>query len=111
VSRPAARWLGAVRSGRGCTPTISQEKIAEIVELTLHARPPGHTHWRCRTMAEHAGVSPATVQRIWDARGLKPHRVETFKLSSDPQFEDKLIDDVSLYVSPPDRAARSPYPV
>ena len=45
-------------------------------------------------MAEHAVVSPATVQRIWDARGLKPHRVETFKSSSDPQFEDKLIDDV-----------------
>ena len=61
-------------------------------------------------MAEHAGVSPATVQRIWDARGLKPYRVETFKLSSDPQFEDKLIDDVGLYVSPPDRAARSPFP-
>jgi len=62
-------------------------------------------------MAEHAGVSPATVQRIWDARGPKPHRVETFKLSSDPQFEDKLIDDVGLYISPPDKAARSPYPV
>ena len=45
-------------------------------------------------MAEHAGVSPATVQRFCDARGLKPHRVETFKSSSDPQFEDKLIDDV-----------------
>jgi hypothetical protein len=72
-----------VRSGRGRRPTISQEKIAEIVELTLHARPPGDTDWRCRTMTEHAGVSPATVQRIWDARGLKPHRVETFKLSSD----------------------------
>ena len=62
-------------------------------------------------MADHAGVSPATVQRIWDSCGLKPHRVETFKLSSDPQFEDKLIDDVGRYISPPDKAARSPYPV
>jgi hypothetical protein len=50
-------------------------------------------------------------QRFCDARGLKPHRVETFKLPSDPQFEDKLIDDAGLYISPPDKAARSPYPV
>ena len=52
-------------------------------------------------MAQRVGVSPATVQRIWDARGLKPHRIETFKLSNDPQFEDKLIDVVGLYLNPP----------
>ena len=61
-------------------------------------------------MAEHAGVSPPTVQKTWDARGLMPRQVETFKPSSDPQFDDKLIDDVGLYISPPDKAARSPYP-
>ena len=55
-------------------------------------------------MADRVGVSPATVQRIWDARGLKPHRVETFKLSNDPQFEDKLIDVVGLYLNPPKKA-------
>jgi hypothetical protein len=55
-------------------------------------------------MADRVGVSLATVQRIWDARGLKPHRVETFKLSNDPQFEDKLIDVVGLYLNPPKKA-------
>ena len=96
--------LGDVRSGRGRKPTIGEEQIAEIVDLTLHSKPEGHTHWSCRTMAEHVGVSPATVQRIWNARGLKPHRVETFKLSNDPQFEEKLIDVVGLYLAPPDKA-------
>jgi transposase len=96
--------LGGVRRGRGRKPTISEEKVAEIVWLTLHSKPEGHTHWSCRSMADRVGVSPATVQRIWDARGLKPHRVETFKLSHDPQFEDKLVDVVGLYLSPPDQA-------
>jgi len=98
-----AKW-GKVRAGRGRKPSISEEQIAQIVDLTLHARPDGQTHWSCRTMAAHVGVSPATVQRIWDARGLKPHRVETFKLSNDPKFEDKLVDVVGLYVNPPERA-------
>ena len=96
--------LGEVRKGRGRKPSISEDKVAEIVELTLHSEPDGHTHWSCRTMAVKAGVSPATVQRIWDARGLKPHRVEAFKLSNDPKFEDKLVDVVGLYLNPPDRA-------
>jgi len=96
--------LGEVRAGRGRKSSISEEKIAEIVELTLHSKPDGHTHWSCRTMAARSGVSPATVQRIWDARGLKPHRVETFKLSNDPNFEDKLVDVVGLYLSPPEKA-------
>ncbi len=96
--------MGQVRRGRGRKPSISEEQIAEIVELTLHSKPEGHTHWSCRTMADRVGVSPATVQRIWDARGLKPHRVETFKLSNDPQFEDKLIDVVGLYLNPPKKA-------
>jgi transposase len=96
--------LGQVRRGRGRKSLISEEQIAEIVELTLHSKPESHTHWSCRTMADRVGVSPATVQRIWDARGLKPHRVETFKLSNDPQFEDKLIDVVGLYLNPPKKA-------
>ena len=96
--------LGEVRAGRGRKPSISDDKVAEIVNLTLHSKPDGHTHWSCRTMAAHVGVSPATVQRIWDARGLKPHRVDNFKLSNDPKFEDKLVDVVGLYLNPPDKA-------
>jgi len=78
--------------------------VEEIVRLTLHETPAGETHWSCRTMAARAGVSPATVQRIWSARGLQPHRVETFKLSNDPQFEEKLVDVVGLYLNPPENA-------
>jgi transposase len=96
--------LGEVRKGRGRKPSITDEQVAEIVELTLHSKPAGHTHWSCRTMAAKTGVSPATVQRIWDARGLKPHLVDTFKLSNDPQFEDKLVDVVGLYLNPPTKA-------
>jgi transposase len=96
--------LGKVREGRGRKSTIPQDKIEEIVELTRHCKPEGQTHWSCRTMATKVGVSPATVQRVWSARGLKPHLVHTFKLSSDPRFEEKLIDVVGLYLVPPDNA-------
>lgn len=93
-----------VKSGRGRKPTISQAKIDEIVDLTLHSHPEGETHWSCRTMAERTGVSSSQVQRIWSARGLKPHLVDTFKLSNDPQFETKLVDVVGLYLNPPEQA-------
>ncbi len=93
-----------VKAGRGRKPTIPQAKIDEIVDLTLHSRPEGETHWSCRSMAEKTGVSSSQVQRIWAARGLKPHLVDTFKLSSDPQFETKLVDVVGLYLNPPEQA-------
>jgi transposase len=96
--------LGKVREGRGRKSTIPQDTIDEIVELTRNAKPAGHTHWSCRTMAAQVAVSPATVQRVWAARGLKPHLVKTFTLSNDPRFEEKLIDVVGLYVAPPDNA-------
>jgi len=96
--------LGKVRAGRGRKSSIPQSKIEEIVELTRNSTPAGQTHWSCRTMAKQVGVSPATVQRVWAARGLKPHLVKTFKLSNDPRFEEKLIDVVGLYLSPPDNA-------
>ena len=96
--------LGKVRAGRGRKSTIPQSKIDEIVELTRSSKPVGHTHWSCRTMAAQVGVSSATVQRVWAARGLKPHLVKTFKLSNDPRFEEKLIDVVGLYLAPPDNA-------
>jgi Transposase and inactivated derivatives len=93
-----------VREGRGRKTTIPQEKIDEIVDLTLNYRPEGETHWSCRTMAAATGVSKSTVQQVWSARGLKPHRVETFKLSNDPKFEEKLVDVVGLYLNPPEKA-------
>ena len=96
--------FGEVAKGRGRKPSISDEKVAEIVELTLHSKPEGETHWSCRSMAKQVGVSPASVQRIWSARGLKPHLVKTFTVSGDRRFEEKLIDVVGLYLNPPDQA-------
>ena len=96
--------FGKVKAGRGRKPTIPDDKVAAIVEATLHDKPPGETHWSCRSMAKAQGVSPATVQRVWAARGLKPHLVKTFKLSNDKRFEEKLIDVVGLYLNPPDKA-------
>jgi transposase len=96
--------LGKVRAGRGRKSTIPQDKIDEIVHLTQHSKPDGQTHWSCRTMAAKVGVSSATVQRVWAARGLKPHLVKTFKLSNDPRFDEKLIDVVGLYLDPPEKA-------
>ena len=93
-----------VAQGRGRKPSIPDVKVAEIVELTLHAKPEGETHWSCRSMARRTGVSPSTVSRIWVARGLQPHRVDTFKLSNDKRFEAKLVDVVGLYLNPPDKA-------
>src|ERR1700730_4958665 len=96
--------LGEVRKGRGPKPSLPAEKVEEIVPATLHSKPKGETHWSTRSMAKHAGVSRNTVQRIWNARGLKPHLVDTFKISNDPAFEDKLTDVVGLYVNPRERA-------
>ncbi|HZW43467.1 MAG TPA: IS630 family transposase [Dermatophilaceae bacterium] len=96
--------LGVVREGRGRKPVLSAEKVEEIVRLTQHEKPSGATHWSCRSMARQVGVSPATVQRIWSGRGLKPHLVKRFKLSNDPAFEEKLIDVVGLYLNPPENA-------
>jgi len=96
--------FGKVREGRGRKPTLPTEKVTEIVRATLHDTPRGRTHWSCRSMAKASGVSPATVQRIWSARGLQPHRVETFKLSNDKRFEEKLVDVAGLYLNPPDKA-------
>ncbi len=99
---PAA--LTETKPGRGRKPTISSARVKAIVEATTQTTPLGQTHWSCRSMAKAQGVSPATVQRIWDAHGLKPHRVKTFKLSNDPRFTEKLTDVVGLYLNPPEKA-------
>jgi transposase len=96
--------LGQVRAGRGRKPTVSAETVQAIVTATLHSTPPGQTHWSTRTMARRFGVSRSTVQRIWRELDLKPHRVDTFKVSNDPLFQEKLTDVVGLYLAPPDKA-------
>lgn len=90
--------------GRGRKPTISAKKVNAIVTATLQTKPRAATQWSVRTMAAAQRVSPATVQRIWDAHGLEPHRTRTFKLSRDKQFVEKLTDVVGLYLNPPDKA-------
>lgn len=89
------------KSGRPCT--ISRDKTAEIVATTL-TPPEGMTHWSARRLAKQVGVSHSTVHRIWQAYDLKPHRVETFKFSRDPQLKEKVVDIVGLYLNPPEQA-------
>ncbi|MBM4338975.1 MAG: IS630 family transposase [Deltaproteobacteria bacterium] len=103
-SREGPDCLWEVAAGRGRKPQISTEKIEEIIHATLQTRPPGATHWSCRTMAEQHDVSKATINRIWQSHGLQPHRTKTFKLSRDPKFLEKLTDVVGLYLNPPDKA-------
>lgn len=92
----------APRPGR--TPKLRPAQVTAVVEATLHTTPRTATHWSVRTMAAARGLSRMTVQRIWHQHGLKPHLVETFKLSRDPQFVEKLHDVVGLYFQPPDHA-------
>src|SRR5271157_1630896 len=83
---------------------LSAEKVKDIVEATLHSVPHNATHWSTRTMAKAQGVSRSSVARIWEAHGLQPHRISTFKLSRDKRFVEKLTDVVGVYLDPPDRA-------
>lgn len=83
---------------------LDRAQTKAIVEATLHTTPPDATHWSTRTLAKVCGVSHMTVARIWEAHGLQPHRVRTFKLSRDPAFVEKLTDVVGLYLNPPDKA-------
>lgn len=92
----------APRPGR--IPRITQRKINMIIEATLHTTPSNATHWSTRSMAKAQGLSEATIRRIWQRHNLKPHLVETFKLSRDKRFIEKLHDVVGLYLNPPDKA-------
>jgi len=89
----------APRSGR--PRLILPHKIDEIVSRTTRETPPSATHWSTRTLAQATGISPSSVGRIWRAHGLQPHRIETFKLSNDPRFAEKLEDVITLYRNPP----------
>src|SRR3990172_523639 len=99
-----AAGVGKVRPGRGRKPTIPAAKVERIVNDTQHTTPPDATHWSVRSMAKAAGVGPTTVHKIWKTPRLKPHLVEGFKASTDPHFEDKLVDVGGLYLNPPDNA-------
>lgn len=84
--------------------TVADTQVAEVIERTLNTTPKDATHWSIRSMAAATGLSHTTIRRIWTAFGLQPHRSETFKLSTDPLFVDKVQDIVGLYMSPPNRA-------
>ena len=114
-TRMAALWRGrylslgiqgllkdAPRPGR--TPRITAEAVAEVVTKTTRMTPSNATQWSTRVMAREAGISEASVRRIWHAHGLKPHRIESFKISRDPEFAAKLDDVVGLYLNPPEHA-------
>jgi transposase len=88
----------------GAPRRIGDDKIEAIVVKTLEEKPKGATHWSTRGMAKASGVSTSSVHRIWRAFSLQPHRTETFKLSTDPQFVEKVRDIVGLYLDPPDKA-------
>lgn len=88
----------------GAPRTVSDAAVEEVVTRTLESVPRGQTHWSRTTMAQATGISESSVGRIWRAFGLKPHRVDSFKLSPDPLFIDKVRDIVGLYLSPPENA-------
>src|SRR5690348_11239721 len=111
VSRWRSRFLtlgmaglerDASRPGR--SPKITASFVRRVVNLTTRQKPPNATHWSTRSMAASVGISEASVRRIWHSHGLKPHRVESFKISRDPEFAEKLEDIVGLYLNPPEHA-------
>lgn len=98
--------IGVIRSGRGRKPTIGGDVVEAVVADTLTTVPDdGSSHWTTRSMAARHGIGKDTVAGIWRARGLRPWRVATFKLSTDPEFESKLVDIIGLYNDPPERGA------
>ena len=88
----------------GAPREIGDEKVEQVVRLTLEKTPKGTTHWSSRMLAARTGLSQSTISRIWRAFGLKPHRTESFQLSTDPLLIDKMRDIVGLYLDPPHHA-------
>lgn len=102
VERRTAGLLDEPRPG--APRTLSDQAVEDVVVKTLESVPRDATHWSTRSMAQSARLSQSTISRIWRAFALQPHRVETFKLSKDPLFIEKVRDIVGLYMNPPDRA-------
>ncbi|MGH2882734.1 MAG: IS630 family transposase [Solirubrobacteraceae bacterium] len=109
-----ARWRGRFLAERlegvldeprpGRPRTVTDQQVDEVITKTLEMTPRDATHWSTRSMAAEVGLTQSAVHRIWRAFGLQPHRQETWKLSRDPQFVDKVRDVVGLYLDPPERA-------
>ncbi len=110
VGRWRARFVAHRITGLGDMPrsggprSVTDEQVAALVTRTLQSAPKNATHWSTRSMAKELGLSQSTVSRVWRAFGLQPHRSETFRLSTDPYFVDKVHDVVGLYLDPPERA-------
>jgi transposase len=88
----------------GAPRKVTDKDVEQVITKTLETKPKTATHWSTRGMAEATGLSQSTVSRVWRAFGLKPHRTDTFKLSNDPYFVEKVRDVAGLYMAPPDRA-------
>jgi transposase len=110
VGKWRARYLASGLDGLldeprpGAPRTVTDEDVDRVVTLTLETVPDDATHWSTRALAKRTGLSQSTISRIWRAFSLKPHRSETFKISKDPLFIEKVRDVVGLYLNPPDRA-------
>ncbi len=97
--------VGVIADGRGRKSLLDAGTVAEVVRVTLEEKPDDtSTHWSTRSLAQRLGISKDTVARIWRDHNLKPWRIDTFKISTDPRFEEKLIDVVGLYMNPPAKA-------
>ena len=97
--------VGRIAKGRGRKPSLPAGTVEEVLRLTHKERPAdGSTHWSTRTMAARVGIGKDSVAKIWADHNLKPWKVETFKVSNDPRFEEKLVDVVGVYLNPPARA-------
>src|SRR5664280_2549044 len=97
--------VGRIAFGRGRKSWLPEGTVAEVVRVTMHETPDdGSTHWTTRTLAKRLGIGKDTVARVWRDHGLKPWKVDTFKISNDPHFEENLVDVVGLYLNPPERA-------
>ncbi|WP_260479368.1 IS630 family transposase, partial [Kibdelosporangium aridum] len=115
VSRPTvSKWRSRFVANRleglsdeprpGRPRVITDDRVEQVIIKTLEETPGRDTHWSTRSMASATGMSQSAISRIWRAFGLKPHAVETWKLSTDPQFVDKVRDVVGLYLAPPQNA-------